>query len=116
MKNYLQLEAQLDRLATGKQTYNGEALVTWLGSLELRTFDTQTPLHEKLARRDEQFAAVNQALAQRDKQLAMVRQDLARREEQLGDILGSTSWRITGPVRAIKSALAAIGKRVNREG
>lgn len=116
MKNYLQLEAQLDRLATGKQAYNSEALITWLASLELRMFDTQTPAHEKLGRPDEQLAAVNQALAQRDKQLAMVRQDLARREEQLGDILGSTSWRITRPVRAIKSALAVIGKHVNREG
>jgi 2-polyprenyl-3-methyl-5-hydroxy-6-metoxy-1,4-benzoquinol methylase len=100
MKNYLQLEAQLDRLATGKQTYNGEALATWLASLELRMFDTQTPVHEKLARPDEQLATVSQLLAQRDKQLVMVSQALAQRDEQLGDIVSSTSWRITRPLRA----------------
>lgn len=106
IKNYLHLEAQLDRLATGKQTYNSEQLVSWFASLELRMFDTQTPVHEKLARRDEQIARLNYAIAERDGHIA-------RLQHQITDIHASTSWRLTSPVRAIKSALTAVGKHAN---
>lgn len=95
IKKYLDLEGVLDQLASGRQqTYSNEELATWLGSLKLRMFDTQTPVHEKLAQRDEQLAIVTQALVQRDKQLT--------------DISKSMSWRIIWPLRTFGKWLKSL--------
>ncbi|SEA43541.1 class I SAM-dependent methyltransferase [Nitrosospira multiformis] len=88
IKEYFDLEAKLDQLAGGKQTYNKEELALGFMSLELNVFDTRTPVHEKLAQQDAQLTYVSQALVQRDK--------------QLNDILNSASWRLTRPLRTLK--------------
>jgi uncharacterized protein HemX len=64
---------------------------------------------QKVMKHAEQAARLNHTIAERDGQIASLQQ-------QIADIHTSTSWRLTRPVRAIKSALAAIGKHVNREG
>ena len=99
LKEYFELEAKLDQLATGKETFNNDELISWFASLKLRTFDTQTPVHEKLAWCDEQLITLRQALAQHDEQLS---QALAQREKDLKDMLESTSWRITQPLRSFR--------------
>jgi hypothetical protein len=88
IKFFLDLEGELDRLASGKPAFTKEALISWLESLELRMFDTQTPVHEKLAQRDGQLMVIKDALAQRDR--------------ELNDILESLSWRLTRPLRALE--------------
>ena len=56
IKKYFELEAKLDHFASGKQTYSSEELIAWFPSFELRVFDTQIPVHEKLVR-GEQFTS-----------------------------------------------------------
>lgn len=87
IKEFLELEEELDQLASGKQPLNNEELAPWFASLEFHIFDTQTPVHEKILQHDEQVAILGQALSQRD--------------EQLIDIFNSTSWRITRPLRTV---------------
>lgn len=102
IEEYFELEAKLDQLATGRQTFNNDELISWFASLELRAFDTQTPVHEKLARYDEQLVTLRQALAQHDEQLS---QALAQRDKDFKDMLESTSWRITQPLRSFRKWL-----------
>jgi SAM-dependent methyltransferase len=87
IKEYFELEMKLDQLADGAQTYNNEELALGFTLLELRVFDTQTPVHEKIAQYDTRLTHVTQALAQRNK--------------ELDDISNSISWQITGPLRAV---------------
>lgn len=92
IKKYLDLEGELDRLTNGQKSYSDEELALWFASFKLRIFDTQTPVHEKLA-------FICQTLARRDEQLVIARHALAQRDEQLADIFKSASWRVTRPLR-----------------
>jgi hypothetical protein len=95
VKEYLDLEGALDQLTNGRQqTYSSEELAIWFASLKLRMFDTQTPVHEKLAQQNEQLAIVTQTLAQRDQQLA--------------DISNSRSWRLVRPLRTLRKWLNSL--------
>lgn len=105
IEEYFKLEAELDQLATGKQTLTNKELISWFTSLELHSFDTQTPVHEKLARCDKQLATVSQDLAQRDEQLAVVSQTLAQHDKDFKEMLESMSWRITRPLRIFRKWL-----------
>ena len=91
LNKYFDFEAKLDQLAGNKKTYSSEELSLWFASLELHVFDTQTPVHEKLAQCDQQVALIGRALAQRDM--------------QLNGMINSTSWRITQPLRVLKKWL-----------
>ncbi len=51
-----------------------------------------------VAERDAQLARLNQAMAERDDQIA-------RLQSEITDIYASTSWRVTSPLRAVKSIL-----------
>ena len=51
-----------------------------------------------VAERDAQLAKLNQAMAERDDQIV-------RLQSQMADIYASTSWRVTSPLRAVKSTL-----------
>jgi SAM-dependent methyltransferase len=87
VKFFLDLEGELDQLASGKSAFTKKELISWFESLELRMFDTQTPVHEKLAQCGEQLAVIQDALAQR--------------ERELKDVLESSSWRLTRPLRTL---------------
>jgi hypothetical protein len=93
VKFFLDLEGELDQLASGKSAFTKKELISWFESLELRMFDTQTPVHEKLAQCDEQLAVIQDALAQR--------------ERELKDVLESPSWRLTRPLRTLGKWLAS---------
>lgn len=101
IKRYLYLEGELDQLVSGQKTYSGEELALWFASFKLRIFDTQTPVHEKLA-------VICQSISQRDEQLVIARHALAQRDEQLAAIFKSASWRVTRPLRVFARWLGSV--------
>ena len=58
---------------------------------------------EELDSRSEQIDHLNQAVAEREGLIAHLNQTVAERESELQQVLASTSWRVTRPIRAIKS-------------
>ena len=60
--------------------------------------------NEELAARDEELAARNEELAARDEELDRRAQEVAARDERIRDLLDSTSWRMTAPLRALSVA------------
>lgn len=55
--------------------------------------------------RDSQVSRLDQTVTDRDQQIASLNQALAERDRVVSQILASTSWRITRPLRAIKSSV-----------
>ena len=77
-------------------------------SLSFKTTSTDlnvqiTKLTQALSERDGQIASLNQAAAERDVQIAGLSQAVAERESVIRQILSSTSWRLTRPLRALKT-------------
>ena len=71
-----------------------------------------TSISELLSERDRQVAdrdveieSLNDAVAVRDERIGSLDQTIFARESQIDAILGSTSWRITRPLRDFKDAL-----------
>ncbi|WP_218131736.1 glycosyltransferase [Nitrosospira multiformis] len=70
---------------------------------------------QALIERDGQIASLEQALIERDGQIASLEQatkeinnDVAKLQQEITDILASTSWRISRPIRMAKTALIAV--------
>ena len=59
-------------------------------------------LNQALTERDEQIQGLNQALTERDEQIQGLNQALTERDEQIQGLYGSTSWRITAPLRHLR--------------
>ncbi len=60
-------------------------------------------LNKALAERVGQITSLNQAVAERNGQIASLNQSAVERDSVIQHILASTSWRITQPLRAVKS-------------
>jgi len=56
-----------------------------------------------MGERDAQIAVLTQGMGERDAQIAVLTQELQYREEIITDLVSSTSWRLTRPVRALKT-------------
>jgi glycosyltransferase involved in cell wall biosynthesis/SAM-dependent methyltransferase len=65
-----------------------------------------------LEERHSQIEALETALQQRDLRLAAIEASLAEREERIEQLLASTSWKLTAPVRAVGRSI----RRVRRIG
>lgn len=52
-----------------------------------------------------EIAALQDALARRDGQIESLNRTVAERDAQIRDLHGSTSWRVTAPLRALKSRI-----------
>lgn len=63
---------------------------------------------QKATKHAEQASCLNHTIAERRGQIVSL-------QRQTADIHTSTSWRLTLPVRTIKSAPTAIGKHMNLE-
>ena len=59
---------------------------------------------EELAGRDEELAGRDEELAGRDEELDRRAQEVAARDERIRNLLDSTSWRMTAPLRALSVA------------
>jgi len=57
----------------------------------------------QLAERDGQIVSLNQAVAERDSQIVSLNQTVTECGGVISQILSSNSWRLTYPLRAIKS-------------
>lgn len=73
-------------------------------------------LSQTVAERDGQIASLNQAVAERDGQIVSLSQAVAERDGQIaslsqavGEIYGSTSWRMTAPLRLVKRQISRFG-------
>lgn len=77
-----------------------------LGERHINASDVAT-LHQVIAERDEQIATLNQAVAERDKQVAQLSANISA-------LLNSLSWRITKPLRYVRTAITALTRRPNR--
>lgn len=60
-------------------------------------------LNQAVDERDGQIASLKEVVANRDGQIVNFNQAVAERDNVIEEILASTSWRITRPLRAIKS-------------
>ena len=60
-------------------------------------------LNQAVAERDSQIGNLNQAVAQRDSQIGNLNQAVVEHDKVIRQILNSNSWRITRPLRAVKS-------------
>jgi hypothetical protein len=67
-------------------------------------------LNEAVAEREEQRSILDQTLTDRTEEIVTLNQALAERDKRIAEILYSTSWRVTAPLRSIKKALVAILK------
>ena len=61
-------------------------------------------LQAALAERDRETARLQAALAERDRETARLQAAVAKRDRSTALIVGSRSWRYTGPLRALASA------------
>jgi hypothetical protein len=59
--------------------------------------------NQAAAERDAQIVSLNQAAAERDAQIVSLNQVITARDGVIGQILSSTSWRLTRPFRVAKS-------------
>ena len=60
-------------------------------------------LKQVLAERDSQIASLNQPVGDKDAQIVNLKQALTERDRVVRQILSSTYWRLTHPLRAVKS-------------
>jgi lipopolysaccharide biosynthesis protein len=60
---------------------------------------------QRVAEREQQIAALNGAVAERELQIATLNVTLVEREDRIAQILRSTSWQITAPLRLVSSRL-----------
>ena len=58
-------------------------------------------LNQAVAERDGQIANLNQTVAERDGQIAYLKEIVTKRNKLIGAMYGSTSWRVTLPLRFI---------------
>lgn len=65
-------------------------------------------LNQAVAERDDQIAGLNQAMVERDKHIANLDRQLRDEEQKIRNLLLSTSWRITSPLRFIKILLQSV--------
>jgi GT2 family glycosyltransferase len=66
-------------------------------------------LQQVVAQRDSQVQELQQVVAQRDSQVQELQQVVAQRDSQVQEIFSSTSWKVTFPLRWLKT-LALINK------
>jgi glycosyltransferase involved in cell wall biosynthesis/LmbE family N-acetylglucosaminyl deacetylase len=66
-------------------------------------------LDQAVTERDQQIASLKQTVAERDRQIASLGKAMAERDSVIRQILASTSWRLTRPLRFIKSFFASNG-------
>ena len=72
-------------------------------------------LNQTVVERDGQIASLNQTVVERDGQIASLNQTVVGRDSVIRDILGSTSWRLTRPLRAVKSFFMSNGDSMNAQ-
>ena len=72
-------------------------------------------LNQAVIEREGQIANLNQAVIEREGQIANLNQAVIERDSVMRDILGSTSWRLTRPLRAVKSFFMSNGDSVNAQ-
>jgi glycosyltransferase involved in cell wall biosynthesis/SAM-dependent methyltransferase/uncharacterized coiled-coil protein SlyX len=73
-------------------------------------------LNQAVAERDDQIAGLNQAVAERDGQIAGLNRAVAEQDTTLRQILDSTSWRLTMPMRAMSQGLRTVMRHAIRQG
>lgn len=64
-----------------------------------------TDLHQKISEREAQITTINEILAEREQQIAARDQMIHEREVRISELLNSSSWRITAPLRAVVNIL-----------
>ena len=94
--------------------------VTGCSSPELLNWWLEQPLptsNQTIAKRNEQTGPLDHVIGERNEQIGRLNEVIAEREERIAtlrqqiiDIRASTSWRLTGPIRSIKSALMDFGQ------
>jgi hypothetical protein len=62
-------------------------------------------LNQAAAERDREIASLNQVVAERDGHITSLNYAITERDGVIAQILSSTSWRLTRPLRALKSHL-----------
>ncbi|BCT68964.1 glycosyltransferase [Nitrosospira sp. NRS527] len=90
---FTELESIIQQQVTGRSSR--EFLNRWL----------EQPLLTSVTRRDEQLASLSHIIAKRDEQIAKLQHEIVEIHE-------STSWRLTSPIREIKSALMPLSKNL----
>lgn len=121
---YITLEAEIQQAVSGRSAEN---FLTWAKDQPLPILNLSQAVSERdgqianlnqsvaerdeqitnpnqsVTEHDEQITNLNQSVAERDGQIARLNQVAAERENRLKQIKASTSWRITRPIRIIKS-------------
>jgi len=65
-------------------------------------------LNRSVTKRDGQIGRLSQTVAGRDQRIANLNQALAKRDVMLHAMRSSTSWRVTAPLRFVKSAASSL--------
>lgn len=118
---FAELESVIQQQVTGRSSR--EFLIRWLEQPLLTSIpknDEQlASLSQLIAKHDEQLTSLSQLIAKRDGQIASLSQLIAKRDgqiaelqQEIAEIYESTSWRMTGPIREIKSALMPLSKNL----
>ena len=90
--------------AAAQHLYDLESAQQSLGHLEDRIGELNARLvkyREKLAVRESELVSRQKEVAARDRELARRAREVAARDVRIRDLLGSTSWRVTAPLRAL---------------
>ena len=87
-----------------------QRLINYFVSLGLRQLE-----RFELNELKQQAASLSQAVTEREGQIANLNQAVIERDSVMRDILGSTSWRLTRPLRAVKSFFMSNGDSVNAQ-
>ena len=73
-------------------------------------------LNQALAERDGKIASHAQDFNDRDRQIENLNQALAERERHIEELLSTSSWRLTAPLRMIKKICRMLSLLITREG
>ncbi|WP_069301708.1 hypothetical protein [Neptunicoccus sediminis] len=69
----------------------------------------QAELEESHGHYERRLSDQQNELAERDRHIGVLEQELAESRDMVTQLLGSTSWRVTGPIRKVKDSLKGRG-------
>lgn len=79
-----------------------------LNQMNIRFNQLRAERDEQIAERDEQIAILRNSIAQQNEKMTYLQDAIAGRDERIAELLGSTSWRLTRPLRGARRLVTEI--------